>query len=278
MVKDLIDKTARHKPKHFIAPVMSKRAKLFVVQDSIPYWFFTEVEYPNWYYLQPNLAVAAQSVPVATPIRQANPHEYISYMSALPSFQVITLFPISDTVWLVMPYNIADAGQRGWRQGMPRSMYLVMDNIASMDVVTARFMPPQTLIFDHLSGVLKIAHREMEIARDIFDRRLDAIRKHEARRQRRSRLKTEEGRLQESLKFMGAELEDWTRGIDGYSVRWKIDGQVYKTEIDTNMRVVSAGVCLGGTDNWHSLASVVEVMQDRDAGRGRSAYEEDEDW
>ncbi len=131
-----------------------------------------------------------------------------------------------------------------------------------MDVITSRLLAPRTLIFDHLFD-LPIAKREMEIARNIFDRRLDAIRKQEAKTARVNQLQTEEGRLRESLKFMGAELEDWTREIDGYVVRWKIDGQVYRTQIDTKMRVVSAGVCLDGTDDWHSLTSVVEVMQDR---------------
>lgn len=260
-MKDLIDKIAQYKPRHFIAPVMSKFAKLFIVQNSIPYWFEVAVEYPGWYFLLPLLS--KRKAPIAKPVRQANPHEYIDYMGTLSSFTVITLFPISDTVWLVMPYNIADAEQRGWKSGTPRPMYLVLDNIASMDIVVSRLMPPKTLIFDHLSGLLSVGKREMKIARNIFDRRLDAVRKQEAHAAREAQLETEEGRLRESLKFMGAELEDWTREINGYTVRWKIDGQVYRTQIDTRMRVVSAGVCLNGTDDWHSLSSVVEVMQER---------------
>lgn len=261
-MKDLIDRVSRHKPRHFIAPVMSRDTKLFVVQDEVPYWFYTKVDYPNWYYLLPRKSKNKMDKPTAVPLRQANPHEYIDYLGALPIFQVIALFPVSDSVWLVMPFNIADAEQRGWPEGAPRSMHLTMDNISPMDVITSRLLAPRTLIFDHLFD-LAIAKREMEIARDIFDRRLDAIRKQEVKTKRVNQLQTEEGRLRESLKFMGAKLEDWTREIDGYVVRWKIDGQVYRTQIDTNMRVVSAGVCLNGTDDWHSLASVVQVMQDR---------------
>ncbi len=275
MVKNLIDKIANHQPKHFIAPVMSRKAKIFAIQDDIPYWFYTEVEYPNWYYLKPNKARGkSQRKAKAISVRQANPHEYIDYLGVLPAFQVIALFPISDTVWLVMPYNLSDATQRGWKEGTPRPMHLTMDNILSMDVVTARLLAPRTLIFDHLSN-LSIARREKEIAQGIFDRRLDAVRKQEALEARADELQTEEGRLKESLKFMGAELEEWTREIDGYIVRWKIDGQVYRTQIDTNMRVVSAGVCLNGTDDWHSLTSIIEVMQDR---AGAISRDEHGDW
>ncbi len=262
MVKDLINRVADHKPRHFIAPVMSRKAKLFVIQDGIPYWFYAEVDYPSWYYLMPRKTGGLAGRFFADPKRQANPHEYIDYLGALPVFQAIALFPISDTVWLVMPYNIADAEQRGWPEGAPRSMHLTMDNISSMDVITSRLLAPRTLIFDHLFD-LPIARREMKIARDIFDRRLEAIRKQEALTARANKLQTEEGRLTESLKFMGADLQEWTREIDGYVVRWSIDGQVYRTQIDTNMRVVSAGVCLNGTDDWHSLSSVVQVMQER---------------
>ncbi len=88
MVKELIKKVADHKPRHFIAPVMSRKAKLFTVQDGVPYWFYTQVEYPNWYYLMPHKAKNRSNKPTATVVRQANPHEYIDYLrriTRLPS-------------------------------------------------------------------------------------------------------------------------------------------------------------------------------------------------
>ncbi len=273
---NLINKAARHKPKSFIAPVMTKHAKLFVVQDNIPYWFVAEVEYPDWYVLIPN-----KDTQTARVMRNAHPNEYIGYMSILPSFFVIALFPISNTVWLVMPFNFSDAAQRGWATGSPRPMHLVLDNITALDVVKARALG-DALIFDHLSSIMSGGTKEFQVAQSVFDKRLEAVRDAEKREEEKSqrharqqKMQTERGKLETALEFMGAKLSDWTREIDGYLVRWEIDGQVYRMNVDTNLRVKSAGVCLDGTDDWHSLSSVVGVMQER-AG----AIENDEhgDW
>lgn len=244
---------------------MTKRAKLFVVQDGIPYWFNAQVEYPGWYYLAPRAPKKKSNdeiAPTATVVREAHAHEYIDYMDMLPSIYVIAIFPISNSTWLVTPYNISDADQRGWKNGVPRPAYLVLDNIAALDVIKVRMLP-SGLIFDHLSGIHSANTKEARIAQSIYDRRLQVVREQEARQERASRLTTEQGKLEESLAFMGAELEDWTRELDGYVVRWSLGGQIYKMQIDTNLRVTSAGVCLSGTDDWHSLSSVVDVMKER---------------
>lgn len=272
-MKTLINRISRHEPKNFIAPVLTRRAELFVVQDSIPYRFFAEVEHPDWYFMRPYLT-KTEKKPMAAPIRPAQPHEYINYMRVLPSFYVIALFPVSDFTWLVMPYNISDGEQRSWKNGIPRPMYLTVDNIMSLDVVKARLLS-DVLIFDHLSSISSADTKESIIAQSIYDRRLQAIREHEAKEERASKLSTEQGRLEESLAFMGAELEEWTRELDGYVVRWKLDGQIYRMQVDTNLRVTSAGVCLSGTDDWHSLSSVVDVMTERASA---IANDEHGDW
>ena len=107
-------------------------------------------------------------------------------------------------------------------------------------------------------------------------RQLERIEQEKLQRGARLRkMQTELGKLETSLEVMGAKLFDWTREIDGYLVRWEIDGQVYRMNVDINLRVKSAGVCLDGTDDWHSLSSVVSVMQER---AGAIENDEHEDW
>lgn len=264
-MKSLIDRISHHKPRNFIAPVMTKRAKLFVIQDDIPYWFVAQTDQPGWYYLEPRVKVGKGRGEIrasARVLREAEPHEYINYLRVLPSFFVIALFPINTSTWLVMPYNISDGEQRGWENGVPRPMYLVQENISALDIVKARVLTG-SLIFDRLSSILGADTKETQIAQSIYDRRLQIVREQEAQQERANKLKTERGRLEESLAFMGAELKDWTRELDGYIVRWELDGQVYRMQVDPNLRVTSAGVCLDGTDDWHSLSSVVDVMKER---------------
>lgn len=254
-----VDQIAQHTPSDFIAPVMTKHAKLFTLQDGIPYWFTARVEKPGWYLLKPDGLLHQW----ATVIREAYPHEMIQYLAELPAFLVIVLFPVDETTQLVMPFNLSDAEQRGWENGIPRHMHIVYHNLRHKDVVQARAMG-DSLLFDHGSHLNSaMSGKEQAIATEIYEARLDLIRRREAEKERAAHVKTEQGRLETALEFMGASLEEWTREIDGYVVRWMIDGQMYRMEVDTNLRVKSAGVCLDSTDSWHSLSSVVDVMQDR---------------
>lgn len=255
-----IDQISQHEPKEFIAPVMTKYAKVFTLQDGIPYWFHIQVGTPGWFLLQPNSFMGLY----ATVIRKAMPHEMIQYLAELPSFRVIILFPVDETTQLVMPFNLSDAAQRGWKNGVPRHMHIVYHNLQHKQVVQAAAVG-DSLVFNRASHLTinSTGKRESRIATEIYEARLNLIRKREVEEKRAAHVKTEQGRLETALEFMGASLEDWTRELDGYIVRWMIDGQMYRMEVDTNLRVKSAGVCLDQTDNWHSLSSVVAVMQDR---------------
>lgn len=251
-----IDQISQHKPTEFIAPVMTKHAKLFTVQNGIPYWFVVSVDKPEWYLLKPQGQYAWIQ-------REALPHEIIQYLAELPSFLVIVLFPVDETTQLVMPFNLSDAEQRGWKNGVPRHMHINYGNLRHKDVVQTRIIG-DSLLFDHVSHHNSaMSHKESKIATEIYEARLDLIRQREAEEEHAKYVQTEQGKLETALEFMGASLEEWTRELDGYVVRWKIDGQMYRMEVDTNLRVKSAGVCLDNTDSWHSLSSVVAVMQDR---------------
>ncbi len=79
-------------------------------------------------------------------------------------------------------------------------------------------------------------------------------------------------RIEDSLSFMGAQLLGWNEQGNNIRVRWSYDGHVADTVVNRNLQVEVAGFCLAGTDQQHTLTSIVQVMEEaRQAGRTDSA-------
>lgn len=253
-----INRIANHEPQPFIAPIpIGDMTKVLTIQDEIPYWFYVNPhDGAGWYELRPLKDRAITN-------RNATAIERLKYLEQLPRFHVIALFPIDDN-WLVMPFNISDANQRGWANGEPRLMYLPEGNIGDCQVVHARKLG-NILLYDAPAQIRLIKKsKESKIAIGIIDDEINKTKKEIAKLERIKKLQSVEGRIGESLKHSGAELVDWKLNVDGeYKIEWTYNGNGYTTMVDSKLRVVSAGVCLDGTDNWHSLSTIVHVMEDR---------------
>lgn len=265
-----IERLAGHKPGAFYAPVPTcDTTRVFSLQDQIPYWFSVNVGEPGWYLLSPS----GSHVQVT---RNMSPYERIKYLEELKRFYVIALFPINEDnqTWLVSPFNISDAEQRGWQNGEPRLMYLVEDEIQPLQTIDARLMS-DSLLYNELAIVEKSDTRDMRHAERILDQRIRQLQIEREREHREAQKRTERGRIEASLEFMGASLVAYTPTVQGYKITWAHNGRQHSMEIDRNLRVRSAGVCLARTDNWHSLASVVSVMEDRANAITRGDHE---DW
>jgi hypothetical protein len=48
---------------------------------------------------------------------------------------------------------------------------------------------------------------------------------------------------------------------DTYLVEWEVDGDVIKSHIHTDLRIVSAGFCLSGYDRLHTMNSIVNLAK-----------------
>lgn len=263
MLLNTINRIANHEPQPFIAPIpISNMTKVFTLQDEIPYWFTANVIDTGWFLLHPGNTVAS-NYPYAYAERTATAIERLKYLEQLPRFHVIALFPI-DNNWLVMPFNISDANQRGWDNGRPRLMYLPEGSIGDCQVVHARQLG-NILLYDAPAQILLMRKsKESIIAKEIVRVELERMKNEVAKLERLKKLQSVEGRIDESLKHSGAELVDWKLNVDGeYKIEWTYNGNGYTTMVDSKLRVVSAGVCLDGTDNWHSLSTIVHVMEDR---------------
>jgi hypothetical protein len=70
-------------------------------------------------------------------------------------------------------------------------------------------------------------------------------------------------RLREHLTRAGAELLEYLEHRDSYRVTYVVDGQEFTSAVDKqDLSVVSAGVCLDGTDRQFDLQSLVGVLRE----------------
>lgn len=279
---DVIDRVAAHKPRSFIAPLPdAERVEVFTHIDNIPYQFRLRNSEPGWWLLSP---ISGQRV---TKDRPAYPHEYIRYLEALPRFYVIACFRLAEMTWLVVPFNASDAAQRGWSQGEPRPLHLITQGIVPLDVLDARDLAGM-LLFNAVSNKLGVrrdmhgqviidwldknffnAYHILEARREEQRQRAIEARKQIAReaaqRAVEERQQTVEGQIEFELGFVGAELVDWSEVGDGYAVTWEYEGYQHTATVKRDMRLQSAGICLGHRADdyeWQTLATLVQTIQE----------------
>lgn len=290
-----IDRISEHEPQPFVAPlVSSEEAWMLTIQASIPYWLRADwlirnpAEAVGWWLAQPYRFDGSYNR--ARRKRPAYPHERIQYLEQLPRFMVVTALEMEGNCWLVLPYNEADAAQRGWANGTPRLMHLVSGTLNPLDVVNARDAAG-TLLFEGVderlaesaqgdnlrllfeAGEEAVAKGQARVAytnaiglmrqrmEEILAAQAEAEREERRKRQKELERQPEE-RMKYHLEFMGAHLVNWERNRQGYRVRWSFAGAEHEVTVNRHMRVVSAGICLDGTDSAHDLASIVDVMQE----------------
>jgi hypothetical protein len=70
------------------------------------------------------------------------------------------------------------------------------------------------------------------------------------------------GRLQQVIEQAGGKLVKFIkhRG-SSYMVHWKINGELVKSQITDDLRIVSAGFCLSGDDTSHTMGSIVNLAK-----------------
>jgi hypothetical protein len=271
---NVLNKLSEHIPQPFLAPIpQSEIVSCFTLQETIPYWFHLTNPQPGWWWLKPHRNEAVLN-------REAEPHEYLSYLSQLPRWIVIVIEQNQHGV-VVVPYNASDATQRGWLNSEPRYVYLTRKvQLQTFSVVCVRNMAG-TLLFDdfypldievqkkltdgvneqrpvvvpgHFSVVWQIAFRRMAEERD---RQL----KEEIERKRKEAQLTEEGRIRYRLEYVGAELVEYKKRGERFDVTYEYNGARFTMNVRPDMRIESAGICLSGEDSNHDLSSIVLTME-----------------
>lgn len=242
-----LHRVLEHKLEPYVAPIFdSETTSITVVQDGIPYHFELSSIEPGWWLFNGR-----------TPLRKAEPKEYLSYMDLLPRFYTVLLFPVSEYAWMSTPYNASDAEQRGWPNAYPRPIHCVRGTPKPLDVVDGRQLGTQLLYYKESSSVCRdTAIPAFDRAYHIIDERLENIRRREKKRSIGTKFNRQ-------LSLMGAELVDWSQeGQDRFNVTWEYDGAQFVMPVRRSGMVISAGICLGGTDETHDLSSIVQCMEE----------------
>lgn len=252
-----------------LAPVWSdKQQKVIVMINGHPYrlTISPRVVGPGWYIIEPISSWEAH------PIREAYPYEIMTFLKHLPRLMSISVRRFSRYSWLTYPFNMGDAKQRFRDFQFPKPAYMVKDNLEPFDVITCRVMG-DTLLYEskapigalyHMREKLKeaLANKKSEhnIARAnpefrmVYNILLEEVKRRE--------LSTVEGKIRDSLEFLGAELVSYEDRGEDYLVRWKDDhGEVHEVIVSRDLRLISAGICLDGLENEQTLTSTVAVMK-----------------
>jgi len=291
----VLERVAEHTPEPFIAPIpQANTVDIFSVQSDIPYKFTLQNARSGWWNVLPRSKIHAG---LGTRIW---PHEKFSYLAQLPRFYVIAIAQVNATTWLVTPFNIADAAQRGWKNGEPKQIFLT-GYIEQFDVVVARKLDQILLYEGHNTRIATFAREYIDnhqydnfVGKDkSFNHALNIIRairaqekQRELEEEKRLREHAQQKKLQEfsknaksyaehQLQMVGAELQDFSKIDDGYEITWEFDGVRFTVPVFDNLQVQSAGICLAGTDSFHSLPMIVQTMQD---ARVKNRYDLNEEY
>lgn len=68
-------------------------------------------------------------------------------------------------------------------------------------------------------------------------------------------------RLKATIKKAGGTYVSHEKRAQGYLVEWEVGGQLVKSIIRDDMRIVSAGFCLSGDDKRHSMGSLINLAK-----------------
>jgi len=263
MSLDLIEKLRKESQglPEVIAPVLKRKTRVRVAINGHPYSFLVEVVVPGWYIFQPVSSTSAEVV------RIAEQFEIRECLNKVRSLRTISVRRLTSTSWLVFPFNLSDAKSRGFLPE-PQECYLVDRNLEPFMVLRARLWS-SSLLFD-ASGITA----PQQEYKDSLIKRLEQPSKVPglnpefgmvydivSNEIKQERLRTIEGRIRDSVEYLGAELIGYSESGQGYIVEWRDGNNIYKSRVGVNFRLQSAGVCLNGREYEQTLTSTVAVMR-----------------
>jgi hypothetical protein len=271
-------------PSPFVAPIPAAGWTLvWTVQDGITYKFPIRGTAPGWWRITPTSSSEARTT------GRGQPSEYLEYLESLPRAYVLVLYRLEPFTWLCTPFNLSDAAQRGWENGEPRVLHLIRHAVEPFDLVDARLVgdlllfhrvddrletreatemcrqalgtvvgPPRSIGSGHLHAYGFIQQR-IEAERRRLAEEAARLARAEAEERHQREMATTEGRLRWYLEFMGADMVGWQEAGEGYQVTWEYDGHTHSARIARDLRLDSAGICLGhrGQERRQNLSSVV---------------------
>lgn len=250
----------------FLAPCVSgglvraRVAGLVITMKPIPY------DFVGWGIFRPRKKKRARL------IEEASISQKSEYLSLLQSMGFWLVKNLSGRSWLGIAINQSDAMQR-FNIDAPVIIHLV-EQARHFDQVIAGFdggnwwfndlnRRADPILSDNLrqsmnDGVdnlqLKGITPEIDIAYQIAWQDTEQARAEK-------RVQDERGRIKGALDMAGGELRDYEDRGDYWIVHWRHGGEQHRSAISKqDLTVISAGICLSGTDRTFDLQSLVGVV------------------
>jgi hypothetical protein len=249
---DLID-TFTRRADNFFAPIPEAQKVIVQTrQNGITYNLRVRNPRPGWFEIRQsgdNEASVCGELPGASHI-----HEYLDNF---PQWTLRLLFPSGTHRWAVVPYNKADAAQRGW-DGSIRHVHIVRGSFYIGDVCRAARVGGTFIYSRKVYPLYPVTAEQTAIIEGYHE----AVKEQERAAERAARdARRTNSRVRltprEQLERGGGRFISLSDGV----VNWSLHGRQYSMSIKPDGTIISAGVCLASTDGWHNLTSIVGVMQ-----------------
>ena len=215
-------------------------------------------------------------------IGKASLTQIAEYLSLLPAVRLVLVQP-QGSRWLSLP---AQAGDRRFRIEGLAELQLAEEGLEPFETVFSRF-DGRLFWYERLDPgrdpavAAYLRERLSSAEREGLPPAIDQLHKrgltpeerqayallHAAKVEEQKDLT--EVRLIEALEHAGAEYRSYSERGGVYVVHYEIDGQQHVSTINRDdLSVVTAGICLSGTDRRFDLTSLVGVLREaRDSGR-----------
>jgi hypothetical protein len=260
-----------------ISPVLSRNGIIRVQINQHPYSLQTNAESVGWCILKPTSSHTAKV------IRAAEVYEIQAIQEKMPRLRVIAMRRIHASRWLVYPWNLSDAESKNLKIP-PYDCLMVDTNIEPFMVLQTRLWNNQ-LIFESvipsiinidLLGSLDEGIKDSPAIsgmipefKTVYSMLTDEI--------EQARKATVAGRIDDAVSYLGGDLIGFSESGNGYTIRWKVGENEYSTIVQSDLRLISSGICLSGRDRDQTLTSIVSVMRQRDQRYDNdNYYDEDE--
>lgn len=245
----------------FLCP-MVRGTPMRVKMDGVVLEMKPDKPFEGWGVFRPTSAKTCKLV------RNASMKEKRTYLEALTTFHMI-ICGKNENDWL---------GMSAWNETRFHIDGLVPirlpDEIQLFDVIRAGFdglnfwfddiRPEKTprLMREMLQE--EIAGRKVAPINGIGPQRTEAYGIALARELENRKDKNEE-RIKDALQRAGAQYRSYIDRGETYTVEYIVDGNTHRSTVDKqNLSVVSAGICLNGTDDRFDLQSLISVIKEGD--------------
>lgn len=250
--------------REFVSPVYNSTTVVTYIEGLVHRLQIPRTD-PGWYVIKP------KNLRRATIKREANIEEVARYHRRLKKVRVVLLDRDGDCYTALPLKN----NPLGLDPSSPVPVYLPSDYTESFELAICGFDGVNLWynVRELLNDPTKADYLKEQLEKDTtpdkirytglcFEEKMAYSLMYAMRAKKREL--TVEGSLKKDVEHGGGEFVKFSERKDHYSVTYTVDGQQYTSYVskDRAHHVLTAGICLSGTDREFDLASLVSVLRE----------------